>query len=279
MACASPKIVVSIKPVHSLVSALMEGISEPGLLVRAVQSPHTFNLKPSDRKLLADADLIIWVGPGLEKFMPKLLQSLNPAPDSLALIETTGLTLLPLRHTEPEDEITDTGKDSHIWLSTHNADRLVDEIYQSLVRIDPDNETRYSKNKAVVHLRIQRLRDTISSSLKNSSQPFLTYHDAYQYFENEFHLNSQGFIVSNHDRRPGARRILQVEKIISQNNIRCLFYEAPSRPSIVDTLQNSSKVKAIELDPAGLRQLAGPDAWFNLMKALGDEFKHCLQPG
>ena len=70
-ASAAPKVVTSIKPLHSLVSGVMKGVGEPYLLIKGVASPHTFSLKPSDARELERARVIFWVGdvlaPGLER--------------------------------------------------------------------------------------------------------------------------------------------------------------------------------------------------------------------
>ena len=46
-AAAVPDVVVSIKPLHSLVASLMDGVGEPTLLVGGGASLHSFSLKPS----------------------------------------------------------------------------------------------------------------------------------------------------------------------------------------------------------------------------------------
>ena len=71
-ATAAPDVVVSIKPVHSLVAAIMQGVGEPQLIVDGAASPHTYNLRPSNARKLEKADVVFWVGPGLEAFLEKL---------------------------------------------------------------------------------------------------------------------------------------------------------------------------------------------------------------
>ena len=70
------KVVTTIKPLHSLISNVMEGIGEPSLIVEGSTSPHSFILKPSHAKLLEQADIIFWVGEDLETFMEKPLKSI-----------------------------------------------------------------------------------------------------------------------------------------------------------------------------------------------------------
>ena len=59
---AEIKVVTSIKPIHSLVSYIMDGVGSPDLIVDGYNSPHGFSLKPSHAKMLQEADIVIYVG-------------------------------------------------------------------------------------------------------------------------------------------------------------------------------------------------------------------------
>jgi zinc transport system substrate-binding protein len=69
-------VVASIKPIHSLVAGVMEGVGEPGLLVRGAGSPHTYSMRPSEAAMLERADVVFWVGPDLEMFLSGALGTL-----------------------------------------------------------------------------------------------------------------------------------------------------------------------------------------------------------
>ena len=73
---ADVKVVTSIKPIHSLVSYIMDGVGKPDVIVDGYNSPHNFSLKPSHAKMLENADLVIWVGEDLEAFLEKPLKQL-----------------------------------------------------------------------------------------------------------------------------------------------------------------------------------------------------------
>ena len=66
IAASDLKVVVSIKPFHSLVSIVMQGVSEPALLLNGINSPHTYSLRPSAAVKLQNADLVFWGGENLE---------------------------------------------------------------------------------------------------------------------------------------------------------------------------------------------------------------------
>ena len=105
---AEIKVVTSIKPIHSLASYLMDGVTKPDLIVDGYSSPHGFALKPSHAKMLQEADLIFWVGEDLENFLIKPLNSIAKKAEKIELMEIKGLKKLKFR----EKNIFD-GHDDH----------------------------------------------------------------------------------------------------------------------------------------------------------------------
>jgi zinc transport system substrate-binding protein len=94
---AEPDVVVSIKPIHSLVASIMEGVGEPGLIVEGAASPHTFTMKPSNARDVQGADVIFWMGPGMEAFLQKPLEALASDAKVVRLDSVDGLEKLPFR--------------------------------------------------------------------------------------------------------------------------------------------------------------------------------------
>tara|TARA_Y100000590_G_scaffold26384_1_gene29725 strand:- start:177 stop:1196 length:1020 start_codon:yes stop_codon:yes gene_type:complete len=101
---AEIKVVASIKPIHSLASYLMDGISKPDLIVDGYASPHGFALKPSHAKMLQEADIIFYVGEGLENFLEKPLKSIAKKAEKIELMEVKGLQVLKFRERNIFDE-------------------------------------------------------------------------------------------------------------------------------------------------------------------------------
>ncbi|AHK44600.1 MULTISPECIES: zinc ABC transporter substrate-binding protein ZnuA [Ensifer] len=97
VAAAGPNVVASIKPVHSLVASIMQGVGEPSLIVEGAASPHTYNMKPSNAAALQAAKVVFWVGPGLEAFLDKPLDALSGGAKVVELSEAPGLEKLKFR--------------------------------------------------------------------------------------------------------------------------------------------------------------------------------------
>ena len=97
-------IVASIKPVHALVAGVMGELGTPHLLLAAPTSAHHFTLKPSQARALQNADIVFWIGPGMEQPLTKALATLAADAQSVALDDSAGLVLF---------DFDDDGHDDH----------------------------------------------------------------------------------------------------------------------------------------------------------------------
>lgn len=102
-----PKVVVSIKPVHSLAAGVMSGVAEPTLLIEGGASPHAYALKPSEAEALQNADVVFWIGEEMETFLEKPLEALPTHATVVALHEADGVVLLPFREGDERESHAD----------------------------------------------------------------------------------------------------------------------------------------------------------------------------
>ncbi|WP_020676055.1 zinc ABC transporter substrate-binding protein [Geopsychrobacter electrodiphilus] len=287
-ALATPKVVVSIIPIYSLVSALTRGVTTPELLLNQGGSPHSASLRPSQARALAEADLLIWVGPELESFLTQPISRLVKPGAEMRLLPIESLKRLPQRHGgfwEADDDEHDTGPghseslfNPHIWLSPDNALQICVLVAARLTRLDPSHQAIYQKNLLALKARIQTLSNKLKQQLKPlQKEPYLVFHDAYAYFENAFGLNPIGSIRVSADRAPGARRLQQIREKIIQSKARCLFSEPQFSPATAQRLADAGHLKLGVLDPLGNRSNSSQDDWFNLMQKLADNLTSCLK--
>ena len=109
-AIAEIKVVTTIKPIHSLVSGVMDGVSNPTLIIEGSNSPHNFSLKPSHAKMLEEADIVFWIGEDLESFMEKPLNSLAKNAVQISFMDLKSIKKLKFREMNDHD---DHGHDDH----------------------------------------------------------------------------------------------------------------------------------------------------------------------
>ncbi len=101
---AETKVVASIKPIHSLISYVMDGVGTPGLLVDGSSSPHTFQLKPSHATMLQEADIVFWIGEDLESFLETPLESIAKDAKQVTLMESEDIEMLKFREKNVFDD-------------------------------------------------------------------------------------------------------------------------------------------------------------------------------
>jgi len=285
-------IVVTIKPLYSLVAHLTEGISEPVLLMKQAQSPHHYNMRPSERRLLENASMIVWLGPQLESYLSKVIeqqQVKSRQTNIVSAIEANNLNLLNKRnkhsHNKEHQVPVSAGKetqmiDPHIWLSTHNAIAISRYIAKSLISHDPKNTEHYNNNLQLLLNKIKQTQTFIKTSLTASpslnKQPFISYHDAFQYFENENKLNYIDSINFDDETGTSLKHLRRIKAQIDNENIHCIVYQPP-KPAIINSLIKQASIKATALDPLGLNVSNNKEAWFEIMRQLAVNFKQCLK--
>jgi zinc transport system substrate-binding protein len=286
---AAPRVAVSLKPLHSLVAAVMEGAGSPELILHGAGSPHTYSLRPSEARLLENADVVFWVGGALETFLEKPLEALGSRARIVTLLGVPGVALLPARSGGGWDEEPRHGgvgeaapeegsTDGHLWLDPENAKAIARAAADVLGQVDPANRGRYTANAAGLAARIDSLDAELAAGLALvRGVPYVVFHDAYQYFERHYALRAVGSIAVSPERTPGARRVREIREKIRGLGARCVFGEPQFPPALLATLIEGTEARTGELDPLGAGIPAGPDAWFALMRSLGGALASCLR--
>ncbi|TVR96822.1 MAG: zinc ABC transporter substrate-binding protein ZnuA [Rhodospirillales bacterium] len=315
-AAEPPKVTVTIKPIHSLVAGVMAGAGEPSLLIKGAGSPHAYSLRPSEARELEQADVVFWVGDGLEAFLARPLQTLAANARVVELAEADGLTLLAYReggpwephdhahdhdhghghshshdhghghdHKHEHDHAHDHGHhhhglhDMHIWLDPMNAVAMVRAIAATLAEADPAHADRYRDNAAAVIERLEILHGELEAELADvRDRPYVVFHDAYQYFEQRYGLNPVGSITVSPERAPGAARLAEIRDRIKTAGAVCVFSEPQFEPALVKVVTEGTDARTGVLDPLGADLEPGPDAYVTLMRNLSDSLRDCLLP-
>jgi len=292
--------VASIKPVHGLAAMVMEGVGEPFLILEAAGSPHAYTMRPSEARALDRADVVFWIGPGMETFLAKPIAALEDGARVVALAEAEGVTLLPAReggsweghahddedehehggehgHDEHADEDDRGTHDMHIWLDPSNAVAMLRAMAAALAEVDPVNADRYRVNATDAAARIEALDAELKAALAPVRDvPYIVFHDAYSYFERHYGLNAIGSITVAPGRNPGASRLYEIRSKILELAAACVFAEPQFEPALVDTVTEGTEARAGVLDPIGADIPPGPDAYPALMRGLADSLVDCL---
>ena len=293
---ADIKVVTTIKPLHSLISSVMDGVGEPSLIIEGTNNPHTFVFKPSHAQMLQEADLIFWIGEDLEAFMEKPLDSLAKDAKKISFMELGSIEKLKFReenvfdnhddhdghedeHEGHDDHAGHEGHnhgefDAHIWLDPMNAKEMVHEIAHELGDLDPANKETYEANADKTLKSLDDLIEDVNNSIPNGVS-YIVFHDAYQYFEKRFGVSSAGALTLNPDVLPGAKQIADVQDLISDKGIKCIFSEPQYNPKIIETLASDMNISTGVMDPLGAYMEKSNGMYAELIKEISNSIKNC----
>lgn len=301
-AAGPPRVVVSIKPLHSLVAAAMGGIAAPLLLVKTSADPHSYTLKPSEAQALSAAQLVVWAGPGVETFLEKPLAALAGKAKIVRLDREKSLKLLRAREGGLwEGEEDDHGKgedkhghgaakkdehghgeiDGHVWLDPDNAAAIVRAVVRELSALDQANAAQYAANAAKTQAALKALDGELRKQLAPvKARRFIVSHDQLQYFEKRYGLAAAGSISISPGRPPSARRLYEIRSRIVKDRVACVFGEPQVPDALVKAAVEGTKARTGTIDTDGGAGIPeGKDAYFTMMRNVGKALVDCLGKG
>ena len=306
LANADVKVIASIKPVHSLVAAVMEGVGKPDLLVEGAGSPHTYSLKPSQAKKLQEADIVFWMSHDLEAFLENSIEGIAANATSVPLMDAHGLIKLDFReggafdaHAHDDHDDHDDhkdhddhddhkdhddhddhghhGTDPHVWLDPVNAKAMIHEIEETLIEADPANASAYEANAEAMMSKLDNLVAEIDAQLQPvKGRSYVVFHDAYQYFENRFGVSAVGSITVSPEVLPGAERVTELREKVKNLDATCVFSEPQFEPKLVMTITENTNAGTGVLDPLGASIDDGTELYFTLIRNMAKSLKDCL---
>lgn len=296
-AAAEILVVVTSKPVHSLVAKVMNGIAQPSLLIEGATSPHTFSMRPSDAQKVNRADVFVRVSDELEPFTERLVKSLPKSVTVMTLSQAPGVALLQRRSGGPFElhqhgqgakrggahkahaHGSRVGYDAHVWLDPDNAKAMANDVATVLGERWPDKRAQLEANAADLSKRLDNLTKEIAADLAPvAARPFVVLHDAYQYFERRFGLGAIGSIVVSPEEQPSAKRITDLRRKVAALSAVCVFAEPNHQRKVVSSVIEGTSARTAVLDPEGATIEPGPSLYFDLMRRLSQSMRSCLSP-
>ena len=294
-----PRVVVTVKPIHSLIAGIMEGIGEPELLIEGDSSPHHIQLKPSEEQKLYGAQVIVWVGDIYEGGLKNRLDNLQGSAEIITIAELEGIHLYPYRRFKDEDghvhgdhsccdhdhgplsngnhhhEIS--GKDGQIWLAPNNATVLVTQIAKKLAALDLKHAPLYLANSKKVIAKIHTLAVDLTRDMKDvKGKPYLTFHDFTQYFDRAFGTICKGVIRLDPNVEPSPKHLRDLEQQIFQKYVDVIFTEPQFDSKLIDMLVKDGQIHPAQLDYLGFNLEKGPELYFEMMRRLGHDMRAAL---
>lgn len=278
-----PSVVTDIPPVHALVSEVMGDLGSPVLLLANGADDHDFQLRPSQAGQVADAALVVWIGPELTPWLETALKNRPEGAAALALLDAVGTVKIGYGEADAHDnghEHDHGAYDPHAWLDPDNAKVWLGLIAAELSRIDPDNAATYAVNAANATAGVQALDADLSARLAPvKDRAFVTFHDAYGYFTAHYGLASAGSIALGDAADPGAARLSEIRATLEAGSVACIFPEVQHDPAlVVQVADGTGAVIGGALDPVGSSLEPGVAAYAALLTGIAETLVGCKAP-
>lgn len=294
-ASAEVRLLTSIKPLQLIAAAVQDGIASPEVLLPPGASAHNYALRPSDVRRVQEVQLLYWIGPDMETFLPRVLASRKQT--TVAVQDLPGLQLRyfgqgpDADEHEHEHEPPAAGAiaehdhahrpgtlDAHLWLLPANAQVIATRMAADLAAADPTNAPRYQANVQAFRARLQALEQQLQARLAPvAGKPYFVFHEAFDYFEAAYGLKHAGVFSVASEVQPGAQHVAQMRERLQAAGPTCVFSEPPLPPRLAQTLSADLPVKLAELDALGGKLAINASGYEQLLSNLADALLGCLQ--
>ncbi|MEL0166304.1 MAG: metal ABC transporter substrate-binding protein, partial [Alphaproteobacteria bacterium] len=165
----------------------------------------------------------------------------------------------------------------HIWLDLENARRMVWSIAATLSAVDPQHAGAYASNAAKLDKRLVDLHEVAKRQFASIQRnKFIVQHDAFIYIERQFKLPRGLVIARDHDTPPGTAHLQHLRDLVAAGVVSCIFDEPQGAGHQIDIVAGTSFVRRATLDAVGVGLPAGPDLYFDMMRANYAAFADCL---
>ncbi len=266
---ASPNIVVSIKPIHSIVSALTQGVSTPTLLLNANQSAHHAHLKPSQVSQLEKADLVVIVHPDFEEGLAKSIRNIQA--DKVLTVDQS-------EDEQGHEHEHDGSVNHHSWLNIEDMQGFTQALSQRLIKIDPKNKAIYLANLDALKLKLDELQDATQQQLSNyTNQSLMTYNNAFEHFIENYKLKSVGRVSRQHEGEISIFKVLKAKESIKEHKVNCLLLTTDATQKRINTIVEGLSINTEKVDIMGFDIKPGADHYPQLIQNIANEVEQCLE--
>jgi zinc transport system substrate-binding protein len=215
-----PRVVVTILPQAEFIEKIAGDKVSITTMVPPGASPHTYEPRPSQMKEVTEAEMYAKVGTGLDfelVWMPKIIET---NPNMLIVDSSEGTHLIEMGAHDNEYPLG--AKDPHVWLSPKKAIIMVENLYEGLAKIDPDNKEYYAKNKDVYINSLKELDSTMMQTFSGlKTKKFMVYHDSWGYLAYDYGLEQ--IPIAKEGKEPTPEGIANLIDQARENNITIIF--------------------------------------------------------
>lgn len=274
-AISAPNIVISISPIHSLISNITQGVTTPKLLLKSNQSAHHTHLIPSQLSMIEQADLVVIMHSDFEQGLARALSQINNK-KIFSVDSNTDDDHEIHNNIHSHDDDHDT-INHHSWLDINHMQIFAKKITHKLSLIDPNNQAIYQENYIKLNQQLEALKNNIKQLLANSKQPIASYSNAFEYFIHANGLVQKTLITSKHEERLSIYKIIKAKKSMRENQVKCLLGTVDVPLKRIKVLTEGLNINAVRIDIIGRELTSDKNQYFKLMTNIASQISQCLK--
>jgi ABC-type Zn uptake system ZnuABC Zn-binding protein ZnuA len=206
-------------------------------IIPAGVGPEDYEPKPDDAKVLADAQLIVSNGVGLDDFLERLLTSGGGSATRLVLGE--GIPTIDV----------DGEPNPHFWLDpTLVISGYLPKIVAALSAAAPADKATFEANAATYATQLDALdKDLLAqvATIPAANRKLVTFHDAFPYFARHFGFELVGVVVANVGQEPTASELAALVEKVRAAGVKAVFSEAQFNPKLAQTLASEAGIERV----------------------------------
>jgi zinc transport system substrate-binding protein len=257
-------VAVSVLPQAEFVEKVGGDKVKTVVIVPSGADPHTYEPSPKEVQEISKAKMFVTVGVGMP-FEEGWIENFESMDTGTVIVNCSkGIELRNLEeHQHEGEEENESDEDAeeldpHIWTSPVNAKIMVEEIYEGLVELDPENETYYAQNRDAYLEELDALDERIREKLNGSEgRNFMVYHPAWGYFAKEYGLNM--IPVEIEGKEPSAQDLAELVDLAKENNVKVIFVQAQFSTRSAEVLAQEIGGEVVAVDPLAKDYIANMD--------------------
>ena len=265
-----PVIMTSIKPVALLTQAVVKDLAEVDILLVGDASAHHVTLRVSDRRRLEQADLLVWMGANLERYLVPLAAGQESLALGVVNADATGAANHEKHHHADHDDATD----PHVWLNPSLAHQMLSLIAHKMAQLDPDNAVSYRHNAQLEQDKINAVMSDLRARLEpQRSALYGVTHNAYGHLLDYFQFPVPLIITDSPEIPPSAKRLWEIGHKLTPKESCVLVEPAYSRGWIVNwAARNDYRMVVMDI-LASRSEATDYSQW---MTEVVDSFERCV---
>lgn len=248
-------VVTTLFPLYDFAKAIGGDKAEVKLLLPPGVEPHSFEPKPEDVVRISKADLVVYTSEYMEPWAVKLLKSITSRPE--VVDSSKGVTLLKAAPGEEhghgaEEHHHPGGIDPHIWLDFANAQVMVKNIAEGMIRRDPANRDYYAARAKAYQQELAKLDDDYRAGLAHcKSRVFLHGgHYAFGYLAHRYGLSYDSAQAINPDAEPTPQKLAELVQKMRTNKLKYVYCEELLSPATAEMIARETGAQVLLLNGA-----------------------------